>query len=543
VSLIRLFHTMRHLKPVQIYGRALTLFDRPHFDASPAPEVRKLTGAWVEPVARPISLLDRWRVRFLNVEGGIARPEQWNDPARDKLWLYNLHYFDDLGAATSADRRAMQRDLIARWIAENPPPSGNGWEPYPTSLRIANWIKWSLFSGERLEPAWLDSLAQQTRWLTRRLEWRLLGNHLLANAKALVLAGLFFDGDEAGQWLELGLSIYARELPEQTLADGAHFELSPMYHAIILEDLLDVLNGARAYGMEKRGVFADLPEIIARMRPWLAAMTHPDGGPSFFNDAAFGVAARRDQLEAYADRLWLAPAPTPGEGALHLAASGYVRVNWGDATAILDLAAVGPDYLPGHAHADTLSFELSLGNERVIVNGGTSDYAPGPARQAQRETAAHSTVEIDGESSSEVWASFRVARRARVSDVRIQRDGSDLAISGGHDGYRRLAGRPVHRRAWAFSGCSLTVRDEIVCAAAKPAVARFHFPPGVEVEAAADQRSGVIKTGRSRVIRWTTTSPAEIKDSAWHPEFGKAEPAKTLAISFKDGQLTTAFEW
>jgi uncharacterized heparinase superfamily protein len=98
-----------------------------------------------------------------------------------------------------------------------------------------------------LEPAWLDSLAVQVRWLRRRLEWHLLSNHLFANAKALMFGGAFFDGPEAGDWREGGLRILAREVPEQVLPDGGHFERSPMYHAILLEDMLDLLNLSRAF--------------------------------------------------------------------------------------------------------------------------------------------------------------------------------------------------------------------------------------------------------------------------------------------------------
>jgi hypothetical protein len=82
--------------------------------------------------------------RFLNVIGHVRKAVDWNDPAREKLWLYNLHYFDDLNAlVAAAERTAWQRALlIERWVAENPPGAGNGWEPYPTSLRSVNWIKW-----------------------------------------------------------------------------------------------------------------------------------------------------------------------------------------------------------------------------------------------------------------------------------------------------------------------------------------------------------------------------------------------------------------
>jgi uncharacterized heparinase superfamily protein len=490
---------------------------------------------------RPASLIGRWRARFLNEEAEIAAPAAWNDPAKPKLWLYNLHYFDDLASQADGARRGLQREWVSRWIAENPPGKGVGWEAYPVSLRIANWIKWA-FAGEALRPEWRDSLATQTRWLAGRIEWHLLGNHLLANAKALVLAGLFFDGREGDAWLEAGLSIYARELPEQIQADGGHFELSPMYHAIILDDLLDLINAARRYGRLEREVFRDLPQITARMRGWLAAMTHPDGALAFFNDAAFGVAPTLANLEAYAARLGLPAVPAPGAGKHRLRASGYVRVNRGDVTGILDLAAVGPDYLPGHAHADTLSFELSFGAERVIVNGGTSTYEPGPLRAAERATAAHSTVEIDGQSSSQVWSSFRVARRARVRDVSCANAGGILTIDAAHDGYRRLRGRPLHWRRWAFDDACVTVADSVTPAAGHKALARFHLGPGVTATADASGQEGVLSTPAGRKLRWTATNTAEIVASEWAPEFGRRLPTQTLLAPLEDGFLSVTID-
>ncbi len=539
---LRLFHTARHLKPVQIYGRLRSRLDRARPDGSPAPELRARVGIWFPAVPRPASLRGRWQVRFLNEDGEISGPAQWNDPGKPKLWLYNLHYFDDLGAPAGAARRGLQRELVARWIAENPAGKGNGWEPYPVSLRIGNWIKWAL-AGEPLEPAWLDSLAMQTRWLADHVEWHLLGNHVLANAKALVLAGLFFDGPEAEGWLRAGLSIYAQELPEQILADGAHFELSPMYHAIVLEDLLDLINAGGAYGKSHAQLFGDLPQITTPMRSWLAAMTHPDGGLSFFNDAAFGIAASRADLEAYAARLGLAPVAEPGEGPHHLAASGYVRVNHGEMSAILDLAAIGPDYIPGHAHADTLSFELSLGTERIVINGGTSVYAPGPLREAERATAAHSTVEIGGQSSSEVWSSFRVARRARVRDTSIDvRDGT-ITVRASHDGYRRLPGRPLHRREWRFDGPALAIIDTVACGRVLPALARLHLGKGVAAEVDGAGRSGRLITAGRRRLRWTASSAAWIAPAEWSPEFGRRTAAQTLVAPLEAGTLSMTLDW
>ena len=121
---------------------------------------------------------------FLSCQGTLREARDWDNPEVARLWRYNLHYFDDLNALNSDARVALHRDLIARWISENPAPVGTGWEPYPCSLRIVNWVKWTL-SGNALEPAWQSSLAIQADWLSRNLERHLLGNHLFANAKAL----------------------------------------------------------------------------------------------------------------------------------------------------------------------------------------------------------------------------------------------------------------------------------------------------------------------------------------------------------------------
>jgi uncharacterized heparinase superfamily protein len=540
MNLGRLWRTVRFLKPVQIYGRLFRRF-APGAKQGPAPPLRPLAGSWVAPAARAPSLIGPDRVRFLNEEGDIARADQWNDPARAKLWLYNLHYFDDLAADGAADRAAAQQALIARWIDENPPGFGNGWEPYPVSLRIVNWIKWAL-AGGAAPAGWADSLAVQTRWLEGRLERWLLGNHLLANAKALVFAGLYFEGAEADRWLATGMEIYRRQLPEQVLTDGGHFERSPMYHALILDDVLDLWNVARAYGRDGEVAFASLPALAERMRGWLATMSHPDGQISFFNDAAFGIAPAPGALEAYALRLGLGPIVAPVQGLIQLRLSGYLRLARGEAVALLDCAPIGPNYLPGHAHADTLSFELSIGGERVIVNGGTSVYGEGPQRLLERATASHSTVEIDGENSSEVWGGFRVGRRARVFDVVTEETDGQLTVSAAHDGYRWRRGRPVHRRAWRLEDRALGVSD-IIEGSVDRAVARFHLGQGISATADPRGLSGVLVTPAGRRVNWTSTSPVRIAPSRWRPEFGLRMPTLQFVIELTSSQLEVEFSW
>ncbi len=129
MTALQFFHTVRHLKPVQVYGRAANRLKRVKADVSPAPRRRRQTSDWTPAVSRPVSILSRWQVRFLNEGGTIATAEEWNDPSRAKLWLYNLHYFDDLAAPTDIERAAIQRELVARWICENPPAAAMGGSP------------------------------------------------------------------------------------------------------------------------------------------------------------------------------------------------------------------------------------------------------------------------------------------------------------------------------------------------------------------------------------------------------------------------------
>ena len=538
MNLPRLVRTIWRLKPVQIYGRARFRLTRPRPDLRAAPPQRSLQG-WTAPVPGSPALTGPDEIILIDRPGRITDPASWNDPAQEKLWLYNLHYFDELSARADAERQEWRRGLIARWIAENPPGAGNGWEPYPVSLRIVNWIKWGL-SGQPLGPAALDSLAVQARWLTGRLERHLLGNHLFANAKALVFAGLFFEGAEADRWLALGLRIFAREMSEQVLTDGGHFELSPMYHSILFEDVLDLVNLAAAAGLSARPPFADWRDVATRMDSWLRAMTHPDGRIAFFNDAAFGVAAEPVNLHAYAARLGIPVMGANGGVVQQLAASGYIRLESTRAVALLDVARIGPDYIPGHAHADTLSFELSVDAARLIVNGGTSTYA-GPARARERGTESHSTVQVDRLDSSEVWSSFRVGRRANVRAL-VKDEGDAAVVEGEHDGYAWLPDKPIHRRRWRFAAEGLAVFDEVT-GPERPAVARFLLAPGVA--ARLDPRGLAATLSREGLpdVLMSSSSPLRLEPAHWGEGFNRVKPIQSLVADLQGGALTTRFSW
>jgi len=542
----RYWHTLRHLKPVQFHGRLWFRLRRPRPDLRPAPPLRATGAAWQAPARRAPSMTGERSFRFLGEDGGLERG--WDDGTRAKLWLYNLHYFDDLNADDAVARDAWHTALMDDWIAHHPPGGGNGWEPYPASLRIVNWIKRHL-DGRPLSASQRSSLAVQVRWLAQRLEWHLLGNHLFANAKALVLAGLLFEGAEADRWLAAGLAIVGDELPEQVLGDGGNFERSPMYHAIFLEDLLDLLNAGQVFpGRIAPATLASWRATAARMAGWLRAMCHPDGEISLFNDAAIGIASVPAALHAYAARLGIhAPASTVASPSLVpvlalLRESGYARVEESQAVALLDVAPVGPDYLPGHAHADTLSFELSVSGQRVVVNGGTSCYGLGAERLRQRGTAAHSTVIVDGQDSSEVWGGFRVARRARPFDLVTTADAHGVVVACSHDGYRRLPGRPVHRREWRLRSGGLQVHDSISGRFAT-AQARYHFHPEVRID---EDGIGALRLTlpRGAQVRMSVRrGRLRLEPSRYAPAFGLVQDTRCAVIDAEDGQVSADFDW
>lgn len=541
-SLSRLWRTVRYLKPIQIGGRLWFRLKRPRIDLSQAPALRQAAGAWHPvPAPRP-SLTGPLRFRFLNAEHQLAEAG-WDDPALPKLWRYNLHYFDDLRAAGWQDRAAWHSDLIAAWITGNPPGQGSGWEPYPTSLRIVNWVKWQL-AGGGLSAEALASLAVQARALVSRMEWHLLGNHLFVNAKALLFAGHFFDGPEAATWRAAGLAVLRRELDEQFLPDGGQFELSPMYHALGFEDLLDLLNLVQHFpGLLPAEVVARLRHHAGAARRWLGLLSHPDGQIAFFNDAAFGIAPGNADLDRYAGRLGI-PAPPPPGAVEHLAASGYLRLAAGPAVLLADLARIGPDYLPGHAHADTLSFELSVFGQRVFVNSGTGEYGAGPERQRQRGTAAHNTVVLAGQDSSEVWGGFRVGRRAQPRDIAIETaaDGTTTATAT-HDGYAHLPGRPRHRRDFSMTATELRISDLILAAAGPvPAEARFHLHPAVRLR----ERDGqpVLQLPGGQILRLVLRGGRwRAEPASWHPEFGLTQATTCLVLPLAAGEATLEICW
>jgi hypothetical protein len=387
------------------------------------------------------------------------------------LWRYNLHYLEWICALPPEEALEAALD----WTRRHPPgPDAVGWAPYPTSLRLASLC---LLAASAPLPAaeelWA-SVWRQAEHLSRRLEYHLLGNHLLENGIALALVGGCFAGSDADRWRHLGLRILLEQLPEQILADGMHFERSPMYQARLTHALALLANTG------DDAVRRVVVEPLRRMCGALVSVCHPDGDIALLNDSALGICHRPGAVVAFASAA-LGESAVDGPGCLPEAGYFTGRGAAGDFL-ICDAGALGPDYLPGHAHGDIFSFELSLGGRRVIVDSGTFDYTPSEMRRYCRSTAAHNTLTVNDADQAEFWAAFRVGRRGRPHDVRHEPLADGFTLQGWHDGFRHLPGAPIHRRVFRwFDDGQLAVNDTVTAGRPVTAASRLHLHPDCRV--------------------------------------------------------------
>jgi len=528
-KIVRLYHTVKYLKLKQIFWRIINFLPRFISELKFYPKIKpdQLTNDFIQ---RKSITSDFIHFTFLNETYNLSEIG-WDNTNISKLWRYNLHYFDYLLQEKNISNIQIksQIDLIENWINNNAFGKGTAWEPYPTSVRIINWIKWHKLCRGLTERAKL-SLWNQTRWLAARPEYHLMGNHLFINAKALFFSTALFQLNKNNKIYKTAISILDNELDEQFLSDGAHFELSPMYHSLAMEDLIDLLS-----------ISKDLPLTFPKEKirikflkgmEWLKTMIYNNEELSHFNDCANGIAPKYSELKIYANNLGFDLSSQGKNNLYYHAASGFIVFQDNVSHLIADVGQIGPVYLPGHAHADTLSFEIAISGQRIIVNSGTSVYGISLERLRQRGTKAHSTIEIDDKNSSEVWSGFRVARRAlpfniEISPQTLQKN--NINFNASHDGYKRLKHNPIHKRSWIFNKKEWFIEDEI-SGKNNHIISRYYLHPDLHIK---DIDNGyVISNNNSTLasITFLNETNIELIDSTYHDEFGVTRLNKCIQL-------------
>jgi len=539
ITILKYIRTLRHLKLSQ-FGNQLRKRLFPAASAREIPgELCRRQDLHCLPFARPVSPeVEQSDIKFLNKSRKLdIEAMDWRCTDAAKLWRYNLHYFDYLHWDSYSPET--KNGLIASWIRLNPIGATAAWEPYPVSLRTVNWIKYFLLAGKggKVSRTWERSLAKQLLWLEANLEYHLLANHLLKNAKALIFSGAYFSGDMAHRHLGKGMHLMLEEAAEQILPDGGHFERSPMYHCIVLEDVLDVVNLLNANaGLARTEDLSVLKHAASRGLQFLEDVLNADGDIPLFNDAASGISPEPSELLAYGQRALNRHAVEKPDGPSRVCLSdtGYFGYRYNGDSLLIDCGPIGPDYQLGHGHCDTLSYELCINGRRVIVDSGVHDYEISELRQYVRSTAAHNTVRIDGMEQSEIWGAFRVARRARpiFAELSEWQEGI-LDFRGAHDGYCRLPGKPVHERRVRMESAGRWAFSDVVTGNGNHLIESFiHIHPDFSVIPESDQ-SFLINDGETPVALLHVESKCEIRVviGNYCPEFGKQLENPVLILS------------
>ncbi len=423
-------NTVKHLKPSQVLYRVWRKAGgntrlRPFYTPKPNTAKADISAIPVLPeldfdpafVGRfNVDAILEDKIELLHHEEQVDWSESWHAQLSTPLWRFNVHYFEYLlplakAHIDSADKRYLNKakTIIEAWISNCPIEKGGAaWDSYTISMRVVNWLA---FYGEMADvlqddsefiASFNNSLAQQFVMLSKHLEVDLLANHYLEDLKALTLLSCYFNDDET---LNLVLPKLYAQIDEQILPDGMHFELSPMYHKIVLEDLLRV-----AVVLQNRGFEGAAEKFrLQDMADCLYSMERHTNRTPLFNDSGDNVAKSRDALlECLSKRFGITPdfkALLPNAGYCILERetnAGYIKV-------IFDAGRPGPEYAMGHAHCDALSFECFINGEPWIVNCGTYAYQDAN-RLEYKKTLSHSTVMVEGKEQHECWAPFRVAR-------------------------------------------------------------------------------------------------------------------------------------
>lgn len=414
-------------------------------------------------------------------------------------WELNKHqYFFTLGkAAWLRDDSNFAIEIVRQidhWIDDNPYYRGIHWiSALETGTRAVSWVMAYPFYAEHCSESFrhrlIRSLAQHMLFVEAHLSLGQFTNtHLIGEAAALVIGGLFLSCRESHRWVDKGLAILEQEMTRQVGPDGVHTEQSVAYHRFFLDHYFLVNALLCANG---RSLSPGILHEMERMTEFLMDVIYPDGGIPSFGDgddsrgiwlyadcpadfrsslALGAVLFGRGDFKAVADSLaeevfWLLgnqgveefcrlPARLPDHTSIAYSDSGYyvMRGGWGksDPVLVFDCGPLGRGSA-GHGHADALSFQFYAGGYPFFIDPGTFSYNLDYAwRDIFRSTRAHNTVVVDSLDQSipedrMSWKSLAVAHCRNWVTTRW----FDL-VDGEHDGYCRLSKSLTHQRIIIF---------------------------------------------------------------------------------------------
>lgn len=399
----------------------------------------KATAFVSQPEPRTIGLFARGRQLVAGnillaghlVEAKGALP--WDIPAPHPQFAEALHGFgwlDHLAAVGDREARLVAQAWVWEWIARYSTGRGPGWTADLTGRRVIRWINHALFLLSVQSPEKADlffrALSQQTAFLARRWQVSSPGLPRFEALTGLIYAGLALEGME--RHVAPAKAALSRACKEAIDAGGGIPTRNP-------EELLEVftLLTWAAQALSENGQMADPDHIAAieRISVTLRTLRHADGGLARFHGGGRGMEGRLDHALAASGIRTVA-----ADGR----AMGYARLSGGRTTVVVDASPPPVGEASRLAHASTLAFELTSNRRPVVVNCGSGMPFGPDWERAGRASASHSTLSIDGFSSSRM-ASDDGKGRPRLTDGprHVSFDRTDKGFATvlllSHDGY------------------------------------------------------------------------------------------------------------
>jgi len=452
-------------------------------------------------------------------------------------WQAELHGFDwlrDMRAVGTEAARIQARNCVASWIAANPKWHPLTWRPDVLSSRLCNWLTHAEFMSSGADAAFattfLDNTARQVKHLRRVGRFIPDGLDRMLVTKAQLYAALCLPG--GARHAPRLVRVIAAMCDRQILPDGGHIERSPKAQLIALRHLIDLRAILQASNID---VPEALQAAIDRAAPMLRFYRHGDGGLALFNGSNEG--------EAWLVDVVLTKAESRGKPLTSAPHTGFERFMANRTLVIADCGA--PPVVGKGAHAGALSFEMSVGKQRIVVNCGAYAGRDEQWKLAQRSTAAHSTMVVDDRNSAEIREDGSIgARPITVTSDRLEADGNtwfDLS----HDGYARALDL-IHRRRIYVNASGTDVRGEDTLGGSgdhKFAI-RFHLHPSV--------KASLVKDGASVLLRLPDKSGwrmrcsggvASLQESIYLGDGHDSRRSEQIVISGAATQGTAQVKW
>lgn len=488
--------TIRHLRPVQIAGLARFKFNRLLLSKFPV-KLRDYTFRLPSlSVSHRVGTDSHFYQLFSDRIN--LRDFQWHDGV-DRLQKYHLHYFDFLRHCSAEEGIRIIRD----WIEKNPPSIQNdGWEPYPISLRMVNWIFFLAGNKISTEKEVVDSLYLQGRWLYRQREMHLLGNHLLKNIVALLFWGYCFSDQKIMKWALANLSF---QLNEQFTADGMHYEYSPTYHALAINDVMDSFNLLENNLTDRKKIKTRLREIAGRGVANAGYLS--DGKYISVGDVNYQDCPSRNDLKSYGHRLNIGSGPSE--------VKSFPSLKKNNLKVMMISSPFSPVYNPAHSHGDKLSVLLWNGDVPVLTDTGNYSYNFCDERIYSRSVEAHNTVQIDDLQQAEFWSVFRVGYRGKA-EMPLS-DSNEISSVFVHRNYR-------HHRNLEIAEGGLILQDRIRAEGSHSFKQYFHFHPACAIEAGTDR----VIVNNSLIIKFSHRF--DLIETEYYPEMYRKEHQSTAVV-------------